>query len=123
VAPDPVRDDLQGRRGKGLRNGLVLDRAAPLRRLEQVVERAPVLLKHLADEARKWLRGIRVGGTHVPGLISAGTFHSRGQWVSWDVHDPEKAIGIHLRDERYGKLVIEVADPDDAVGRIRRATG
>jgi hypothetical protein len=76
-----------------------------------------------ADEARKWLHGIRVGGTHVPGLISAGMFHSHGQWVFWDVHDPEKAIGIQLQDERYGKLVIEVADPDDAIGQLRRATG
>jgi hypothetical protein len=76
-----------------------------------------------ADEARKWLHGIRVGGTHVPGLISAGTFHSDGQWVFWDVHDPDKAIAIHLRDERYGKLVVEVADPDEAVDRIRAAIG
>jgi hypothetical protein len=76
-----------------------------------------------ADEARKWLHGIRVGGTHVPGLISAGTFHSHGQWVFWDVHDPEKAIGIQLGDERYGKLIVEIADPDEVIDRIRGATG
>ena len=75
------------------------------------------------EEAKEWLHGIRVGGTHVPGLISAGTFHSHGEWVFWDVHDPEKAIGIHLRDERYAKLVVEVNDPDDAIDRIRRAIG
>ena len=57
------------------------------------------------------------------GLISAGTFHSHGHWVFWDVHDPEKAIGIQLRDERYGKLIAEVADPDEVIDRIRGATG
>jgi hypothetical protein len=74
------------------------------------------------DEAEKWLHGIRVGGTHVPGVISAGTFHSHGEWVFWDVHHPENAIAIQLRDERFARLVIEVDDPDGAVGAIRDAT-
>src|SRR5215472_16363616 len=40
------------------------------------------------SEAREWLHGIRVGGTHMPGVISAGRFYSHGKWVFWDVHDP-----------------------------------
>jgi hypothetical protein len=63
------------------------------------------------SQAHEWLHGIRVGGTHIPGVISAGRFYSQGTWVFWDVHDPDKAIGIDLRDERYDKLVIEVDDP------------
>ena len=39
-------------------------------------------------EAREWLHGIRLGGTHIPGVISAGRFYSHGKWVFWDVHDP-----------------------------------
>jgi hypothetical protein len=35
-------------------------------------------------------------------VISAGRFYSHGQLTCWDVHDPEKATGIELRDERYG---------------------
>jgi hypothetical protein len=31
--------------------------------------------------------------------------------VFWDVHDPEKTVVIHLKDERYARLVIEVDDP------------
>jgi hypothetical protein len=38
------------------------------------------------------------------------------------LHDPEKAIGIQLRDERYGKLVVAVAEPDEVIDRIRDAT-
>jgi hypothetical protein len=41
--------------------------------------------------------------------------------VFWDVHDPDKAIGIDLRDERYARLVIEVSDPKDEISRIMAA--
>lgn len=30
-------------------------------------------------EARSWLHGIRVGGTHVPGVITAGRFYADGR--------------------------------------------
>jgi hypothetical protein len=72
-------------------------------------------------EAHSWLHGIRAGGAHVPGVISAGRFYSHGQQVFWDVHDPDKAIGIDLRDERYARLVIEVSDPKDEISRIMAA--
>jgi hypothetical protein len=64
----------------------------------------------------------RVGGVHIPGVISAGRFYSHGQLVLWDVHDPEKAIGITLRDERYGRLVLEVEDPEAEIARVEQAT-
>jgi hypothetical protein len=72
-------------------------------------------------EAREWLHGIRLGGTHIPGVISAGRFYSHGKWVFWDVHDPAKAIGIELRDERYSKLVVGADNPEDQIKRIREA--
>ena len=40
--------------------------------------------------------------------------------VFWDVHDPDKAIAIDLRDEHYGHLVIEVDDPEREIGRIQQ---
>ena len=81
-----------------------------------------VLGSHEAgDEARKWLHGIRLGGTHLPGVISAGRFYSHGEMVFWDVHDPDKAIAIELRDEHYGHLVIEVDDPECEIERIQQA--
>lgn len=72
-------------------------------------------------EARQWLHGARLGGTHVPGALSAGRFYSHGKWVFWDVHDPAKAISIDLRDEHYSKLVVEADDPGDQIRRIREA--
>jgi hypothetical protein len=75
------------------------------------------------EVARRWWQGIRSGGTHVPGVITAGTFHQEGERVFWDVHDPEKAIVIQLRDERYARLVIEVEDPPATVAAIQAALG
>jgi hypothetical protein len=74
------------------------------------------------EEARSWLHGMRLGGTHIPGVISAGRFYTDGQLVFWDVHDPDKAIAIQLRDERYDRLVLEVENPEQEVTRVEQAT-
>jgi len=79
--------------------------------------------KAAPEVARRWWQGIRSGGTHVPGVIMAGTFHQEGERVFWDVHDPEKAIVIGLMDERYTRLVIEVEDPPATVAAIQAALG
>lgn len=66
-------------------------------------------------------KGIRAPGTHVPGIITAGTFHVDGERVFWDVHDSTKAVVIELADERYARLVIEVDDPAATVALIESA--
>src|SRR5215469_14314829 len=75
------------------------------------------------SEAREWLHGIRLGGTHMPGVITAGRFYPHGKWVFWDVHDPAKAIGIELRNEHYSKLIVEVGNPEHQISQVRQATG
>lgn len=67
-------------------------------------------------------KGIRAPGAHLPGVITAGTFHLDGEKVFWDVHDGSKAVVIELADERYARLVVEVADPRATVARIEQAT-
>jgi hypothetical protein len=74
-----------------------------------------------ADEARTFWHGIRFPGTHIPGLITAGTYYESGRRAFWDVHDPERALAIHLRDEKYDKLVIEVEDVNAALAQIASA--
>ena len=71
--------------------------------------------------ARSWYHGIRLPGTNVPGVITAGTFYQDGKRVFWDVHHAEKTIIIGLHDERFNELVVEVADPDAAVKLIQTA--
>jgi hypothetical protein len=73
------------------------------------------------EVARGWYHGIRMPGTNVPGVITAGTFYQDGQRVFWDVHNPEKTIVIDQHDELYNELVVEVNDPEAAVRLIQNA--
>lgn len=73
------------------------------------------------ETARGWYHGIRMPGTSVPGVITAGTFYQDGKRVFWDVHHPEKTIVIDLHDERYNELVVEVDDPEEAVRFIQNS--
>ena len=74
-----------------------------------------------AQAARGWWHGIRLPGTNLPGVITAGTFYQDGKRVFWDVHNPDKTIIIDLHDERYNQLIVEVADPSAAVNLIQSA--
>ncbi len=73
------------------------------------------------EAARGWWHGLRLPGTNVPGVITAGTFYQDGKRIFWDVHHPEKTIVIDLHDERFNELVVEVADPEMAVRLIQTA--
>ncbi|MFF9512476.1 hypothetical protein ACF1BU_38480 [Streptomyces sp. NPDC014724] len=66
-------------------------------------------------------KGLRSPGTHVPGVVTAGTFHVDGERVFWDVRDPAKAVVIQLADERYARLVIQVSDPRATVALVEDA--
>ena len=74
-----------------------------------------------SEVARGWYHGIKMPGTNVPGVITAGTFYQDGKRIFWDVHHPEKAIVIDLHDERYNELIVEVDDPAEAVRLIRNS--
>ena len=77
----------------------------------------PAVGEHWGDV----VKGIKIPGTHLPGVIAAGSFYTSGGWVFWDVHDPQKALTINLAHEHYTKLVIEVTDPHADVARIEEA--
>jgi hypothetical protein len=66
-------------------------------------------------------KGLRAPGAHIPGFITAGTFHIDGEQVFWDVHDPTKAVVVELADDRYARLIVEVADPRATVELIEQA--
>jgi hypothetical protein len=96
-------------------------------RLFALRSRLEVPLSHVAgaevdpEEARRRWHGIMERGIWVPGPITAGTFYQDGELVFWDVHDPEKTVVIHLKDERYRRLVIEVEDPEATVAQVNEA--
>ncbi|WP_318306590.1 hypothetical protein [Amycolatopsis solani] len=66
-------------------------------------------------------KGIRAPGAHVPGVITAGTFHQDGEKIFWDVRDASKAVVIELADERYSRMVVQVDDPRATVALVENA--
>jgi hypothetical protein len=73
------------------------------------------------EPARGWWHGFRLPGTQIPGFLTAGTFYQHGDWVFYDVRDPERTIVLDLDHEHYKRLVIEVADPATAVAQLKAA--
>ena len=73
------------------------------------------------DQVRRWWHGFKLLGTDVGNLFAAGTFYYHGELVFWDISDPAQTVVISLEDERYKKLIIEVADVDMTVSRLRAA--
>ena len=73
------------------------------------------------EPARGWWHGVRLPGTQIPGLLTAGSFYQSGGFVFYDVHDPERTVVIELDHEHYQRLVIEVASPADVVETLRSA--
>jgi hypothetical protein len=98
-----------------------------LHRLWALRRRVRVPLSHIASVradptvSTRWGRGIRFPGTHVPGLIKAGTYYQGGKRLFWDVVHPAQAIVIELRGDRFDELVVEVADPGAAVAQLQTA--
>ncbi len=82
-------------------------------------------LEHIAgirtdtEIAKGWWHGLRMPGTHIPGVITAGTFYQDGNRIFWDVHHPERVVVLDLKDERYQQLIVEVADAEQTVQMVR----
>jgi hypothetical protein len=92
-----------------------------------VKSRLEIPLEHILsvradpEPARGWWHGIRLPGAQIPGLLTAGTFYQHGEWVFYDVHDPDGTIVLELDHEHYKRLIIEVADTGAAVAQLRAA--
>ena len=89
-------------RGKELSMTFLSDLRIPLEHV-QGVEADPEI------EHTLW-RGWRVPGVHLPGVRF------------YDVHGQrDKTIVIHLKDETYDRLIVEVQDPAEVVAKINEA--
>jgi hypothetical protein len=92
-----------------------------------VKSRLEVPLEHVAGvhatapEAHRFWKGWTVAALSLSGMVTIGRLFHRGEWAFWDVHDPDKAIAIHLHDEPYAKLVIGVDDPAGVASEIAGA--
>ncbi len=73
------------------------------------------------EAARGWWHGLKIMGSQIPGILTAGTFYEQGGIVFYDIHDPEHTIVIELEHERYKRLIVEVENPEKAREMIERA--
>ena len=82
----------------------------------RAVRRAP------AGVGRGWWKGWRLPGTHLPGVVVAGSYYEDGAWTFWDVRGTgDRAIEVDLEGERYRRLLVDVSDPDAEVARLGAA--
>ena len=68
-----------------------------------------------------WFDGLKLGGTAIPHIFRAGTFYQQGDFVFWDVRNPDKTIVVELEHEHFAKLIIEVDEPHAAVSLLNDA--
>jgi hypothetical protein len=66
-----------------------------------------------------WWHGLKLPGSNIPGVLTAGTFYQDGKRVFWDIHHPEAAVVLSLNHENYNELVIEVENPEAWVRQIQ----
>lgn len=71
------------------------------------------------EESLTWMWGLRMPGTHIPGLITAGTYIMNDGTIFCDVVHQENSIVVVLQDEFYKKLIIEVENPEDAIALLK----
>jgi len=56
-------------------------------------------------------KGIRAPGTHIPGLIVAGTYYKNGEKSFWYIRRGDEIVSLRLTDdENYDQLVLGVED-------------
>jgi hypothetical protein len=89
--------------------------SVPLSSIRSVRRAAP-------DVGRGIWHGWRLPGTHVPGVIVAGSYYRDGRWEFWDVRvTKERAIELELENGPYARVVVDVEDPAFEVERLRSA--
>jgi hypothetical protein len=68
-------------------------------------------------------RGLRAPGSYWPGRIAAGTYRRRTGKEFWSVRDTSNAVVVHLDDDAFDRLVLQVPDPAETIAQIQRAIG
>jgi hypothetical protein len=112
-----------------IEDGVVVFTVQGLHKILALRSRLEIPISHVrgvrADPniGRRWWKGFRLGGTHLPGLLAAGTFYTGGQRTFWDVSNPGRAIVVDLTDERFKQLIVEVEDPAAEVARFEKLAG
>lgn len=73
------------------------------------------------SERKGLVKGWRFPGTHLPGVMTAGTFRAHGDKDLWMVGRAKEVLVIELHDQPYRHLIVQVEDPHAAVEALRAA--
>ncbi len=74
---------------------------------------------HQNKEPLSMWKGLRMPGTDIPFVFTAGTFYKNGKKTFWDVLKKENCIIVELKDSSYSQLIIEVENPEAAMELLR----
>lgn len=83
------------------------------------VPRASIVAARENPGAAKGFPGIRLPGTHLPGVIVAGSYWWKGAWAFYDVARGESVLEVELDGSGfYRRLVVGVESAAALAGRL-----
>ena len=74
---------------------------------------------HAPDTKLGWWMGWRIPGTHLPGIIVAGTYYRNKKKSFWDVVNTENTIVLELNNFRYNEIHVEVENPAETIRLVQ----
>ncbi|MFB8188407.1 hypothetical protein ACFC14_03715 [Microbacterium sp. NPDC055988] len=84
-----------------------LERAATFHRDNVRIARDTITKVQLTDDAWTWLRGVPNPGTHIPGILAAGSWKAAGSLDFVLIRKRRPSVVIDLEgDEQYGRLIL-----------------
>lgn len=66
-------------------------------------------------------KGFKAPGTAIPGTLTKGTFHFDGVKTFWNIWRGTLVIVVELHEQKFDRLVIEQANPEEIVEKITKA--
>jgi len=89
---------------------------------EIVINKANVTAIYQNEEEIKWVKGLRIPGTHLPYVITAGTYYPfKGGTEFWDVCNKQNAIIITLENDKYSRIIVEVENPEEMIRMLNNS--
>lgn len=84
-----------------------IERAATFHRQNVRVARETIAKVQLIEDAWTWLRGVPNPGTHIPGVLAAGSWKAAGSLDFVLIRRRRPSVVIDLEgDEHYGRLIL-----------------
>lgn len=84
-----------------------IERAATFHRENIRIVRENITKVQLTDDAWGWLRGVPSPGTHIPGILAAGSWKAAGTTDFVLIRRRRPSVVIDLEgDEQYGRLIL-----------------